>query len=101
MSSETKPTKRIYPRRKASAPGDLSDTIAALQSLMDLALQRAEETHSFEALVDFMEKYSRSSVRLASLLKSQRALAEEKGLGAALVQAANEVLASLSEKSSQ
>lgn len=67
-----------------SGPVDLGEVIGELRQLMRRAVRQAEEPESFEQLVDFMEKYSRASTRLANLLKAQRELAEEQGLAEAI-----------------
>lgn len=97
-NEKNRSTLRRARQRKSTyrdAAGDLSGQIAALQQLMARLEQMADHETTFAELVDFMEKYSRSSTRLATLLRAQRDLAEEQGVGAALSQALDNVLSEI------
>jgi len=88
-------------RRKVArldTPEDLATEIAALRQLMARLDGMADQQTAFAELADFMEKYSRSSTRLVTLLRAQRELAAEQGVGAALSQALAEALEEMEAK---
>lgn len=94
MANEKSRSTRSGQRKRARAgpADDLSAEITALRQLMARLDGMADEETAFAELADFMDKYSRSSTRLANLIRAQRELSEEQGIGAALSQALENVL---------
>jgi hypothetical protein len=79
-----------------SAQDRLQETIEMLETLMQKTIDQTDESCSYQDLVDTMEKFSRASSRMASLLKAHRALSGgEESVERALNMALSEVLAEL------
>lgn len=78
-----------------SAQDRLQETIEMLETLMQKTIDQTDESCSYQDLVDTMEKFSRASSRMATLLKAHRALSGEESVERALNTALSEVLAEL------
>lgn len=70
----------------------LNEVTERLQGLMRQTAQRSDQTEELKALADTMEKFSRASTRLLSLLRAQRELAQRDGKSAKLQQSLDVVL---------
>ena len=71
---------------------DLSEPIADLREMLAKVAALAAEVEDVKNLAGLLDKYSQASTRLATLLKTQRALAGQNDLAEALHQALAEVL---------
>jgi hypothetical protein len=70
----------------------LDEIIQSLRELMRRVMAMADAGRTFQEMVDFMEKFSRTGTRMTAMLKAQHDWIGEQDLVSALQEALNEVL---------
>jgi hypothetical protein len=85
------------PRQALPEAGEgLEDEVKILRALIRLLAGLVDEGRPLPELLQILDRTGRLSTQLATLLKTQRSLGEERGVAAALNQALAEVLAEMS-----